>query len=488
MTSMPTQLRRNHRRRDATVLTAAPSPAVVARAYGPRDAAVRRALAAADLTAVLAALGVALAWGAHDARAFALAIAALPAWTVVFKAYGLYERDIKRFSRGVLYDLPAVVHAVLIGTGGLWLYLQLTPADRVPTGRFALFAGCAICAILAARAATRRVVARTLGPERALIIGDSAAIPRLVRKLSTHREYGVLPIGVVTRAPAARIDRLPIVGRPDTLDLAAIVERHGIQRVILAELEAGLEVPELVRHAHQLGVKVGFLPHAHDALGAAVEVDDVEGTTVFALYPPVLCRSSRAVKRLMDVVGGGALLAVAAPLMLVIAVAVKLDSPGPALFWQDRIGRGGRRFRLAKFRTMVPDAEAMVPDLLAGSADPHWLLLDRDPRVTRLGRMLRRTSLDELPQLWNVLRGDMSLVGPRPLIESEDRQITGWGRGRLDLTPGLTGLWQVLGRTSIPFEEMVTLDYIYVTQWSLWRDIQLLLRTLPVLVSLRGAN
>jgi lipopolysaccharide/colanic/teichoic acid biosynthesis glycosyltransferase len=190
----------------------------------------------------------------------------------------------------------------------------------------------------------------------------------------------------------------------------------------------------------------------------------------------------------MDIVGALVLLALTAPLMALIAAAVKLDSRGPVLFRQDRIGRGGRRLKITKFRTMTTGAEALTDELRERSRDPHWLLLDTDPRVTRVGRLLRARSLDELPQLWSVLKGDMSLVGPRPLVEHEDRQITGWRRGRLDLTPGLTGLWQVLGRTCIPFEEMVKLDYIYVTNWSAWRDVQLLLRTLGVVLFARGAN
>jgi lipopolysaccharide/colanic/teichoic acid biosynthesis glycosyltransferase len=137
---------------------------------------------------------------------------------------------------------------------------------------------------------------------------------------------------------------------------------------------------------------------------------------------------------------------------------------------------------------MVVDAEAQREALLKLSQDPGWLLLDRDPRITRVGAFLRRTSLDELPQFLSVLRGDMSLVGPRPLIEAEDSHVEGWRRARIDLTPGLTGLWQVLGRTSIPFEEMVKLDYVYVTNWSLWGDVRLILRTLPVVMSRRGAN
>jgi lipopolysaccharide/colanic/teichoic acid biosynthesis glycosyltransferase len=137
---------------------------------------------------------------------------------------------------------------------------------------------------------------------------------------------------------------------------------------------------------------------------------------------------------------------------------------------------------------MEKDAEHRRAVLLAESKDPGWLDLEHDPRITRVGRALRLTSLDELPQLWNVLRGHMSVVGPRPLVPEEDRMVQAWARGRLDLTPGITGLWQVLGRTSIPFEEMVKLDYLYVTNWSLWGDVRLILRTLPVVCRRTGAN
>jgi lipopolysaccharide/colanic/teichoic acid biosynthesis glycosyltransferase len=143
---------------------------------------------------------------------------------------------------------------------------------------------------------------------------------------------------------------------------------------------------------------------------------------------------------------------------------------------------------LLKFRTMCEDAEQRVEELRKFSKDPHWLHLEHDPRLTRIGRFLRLASIDELPQLWNVVRGEMSLVGPRPLVESEDRRVDGWARSRLALTPGITGSWQVLGRTTIPFEEMVKLDYLYVVNWSLWNDIRLMLRTLPVVLKGSGAN
>jgi lipopolysaccharide/colanic/teichoic acid biosynthesis glycosyltransferase len=235
-------------------------------------------------------------------------------------------------------------------------------------------------------------------------------------------------------------------------------------------------------------VKLSVLPQLFDALGPSVEVDDVEGITVLGVNPPVLPRSSRFLKRAMDIGGGAILLLLAAPFFLLIAIAIKLDSRGPVFFRQERIGRGGSSFELVKFRTMTADAEQRRDELLSRSKDPGWLLLDRDPRVTRVGRLLRRWSVDELPQLWNILKGEMSLVGPRPIIEQEDRQLDGWRRSRIDLTPGLTGLWQVAGRTSIPFEEMIKLDYLYVTNWSLWTDVSLMLRTLPAVLLRRGVN
>src|SRR5262249_39553954 len=170
-------------------------------------------------------------------------------------------------------------------------------------------------------------------------------------------------------------------------------------------------------------------------------------------------------------------------------VAIKLDSRGPVFFRQRRHGRGGKVFEIVKFRTMVNGAEAQrqalehLNDMQGG---PLFKIKD-DPRVTRVGRRLRRWSLDELPQLFNVLRGDMSLVGPRPFVIDESERITGWAGRRLETTPGITGLWQVLGRNDIPFDEMVKLDYVYVTNWSLWWDIRILVQTLPTVLKRQGA-
>jgi len=193
---------------------------------------------------------------------------------------------------------------------------------------------------------------------------------------------------------------------------------------------------------------------------------------------------------------GGALfgLVVLSPLFLATAIAIRLNSTGPIFFRQIRIGRGQNPFTIIKFRTMVPDAEerkAEVAHLNAhfGHGDPRMFKIPDDPRQTTVGRFLRKYSIDEFPQLWNVLRGQMSLVGPRPLIPHEHQFVNDWGLRRLDLTPGLTGLWQVCGRSEVTFSQMLVLDYLYVTNWSLWGDIKLILRTVPALMGkTRGAS
>jgi lipopolysaccharide/colanic/teichoic acid biosynthesis glycosyltransferase len=207
-----------------------------------------------------------------------------------------------------------------------------------------------------------------------------------------------------------------------------------------------------------------------------------------AAAPARTAGSARRAKRAFDVVFAAAALLALVPLLVLVALAIRLDSRGPVLFRQRRIGRGGRPFRLWKFRTMSADAEQREAALWALSRDPGWLDLDEDPRVTRVGRALRRASLDELPQFVNVLRGHMSLVGPRPLLPAEHARMPAWARCRDEVLPGLTGLWQVSGRALLSFEAMLRLDCVYVATWSLRRDLGLLVRTVPAVLTGKGAT
>ena len=236
-----------------------------------------------------------------------------------------------------------------------------------------------------------------------------------------------------------------------------------------------------------MGLRVSVLPRLPEVVGSSVELDDVDGITLLGMRRFGLSRSSRAVKRSFDFVGAGLVLLALAPLLAAIAIAIKLDSRGPVLFRQRRMGRNGVPFEMLKFRTMVDGAEAQKSALAArNEADGGLFKIKDDPRITRVGGRLRRISLDELPQLFNVLRGDMSLVGPRPLVLDEDSRIEGWRRSRLELPPGMTGPWQVFGSARIPLNEMVKIDYLYGANWSLWLDVKTLLRTVPFVLGRRG--
>ena len=458
---------------------------------GRRDYIFRRVLAVSDMLAVGSAGLVAFLVSPVGGRdQFLWLLPLLPAWVAVFGAYGLYQRDSQRISSAGLDDLPAIFHALVVGTLAMWLYYRLVPAHELVFIEALAFGVLGLAVITAVRAVARRAMTSVLGPERVLFLGESRSLPALVRKIRDHPEYGLEPVGLVARSPGRRTDvPIPIVGRIEDARLGDLVERHDIERVIVSRSGAADEAMlELFQECRDLDVKVSLLPAQVDVIGPSVQVDDIEGITVLGLNALTLSRSSRFLKRAMDILGAGVGLLLFSPVLALVTVAIKLDSKGSVLFRQRRIGMRGRRFHVIKFRTMVPGAEDQADELFAESEDPGWLKLEHDPRITRVGRFLRLTSLDELPQLWNVLRGDMSLVGPRPLIETEDATVTGWARTRTDLAPGITGLWQVLGRTNIPFEEMVKLDYLYVTNWSLWLDFKLLLQTFPVVVRRRGVN
>ncbi len=463
---------------------------VVTGKHAPRDSGVRRLLATADLIGIAIALAVATLIAASSSRGLLWALPTLPIWILIFKAYGLYDRDFKRIGHASVDDLPWIAHGVLLGSLLTLAYFQLTPMGGFNLSDLAVFATLGVLNVAILRAVARRVGVSLLGPERVMLVGDGEQIVTLARKMRSHPEYGVEVIGLITRAEGQfEHQGLPVLGSICEFDLERLVADHGVERLVVAhqDFEQGV-LFDLLCNARELQVKISVLPQLFDALGTSVELDDVEGITVLGVNPPVLSRSSRFLKRVIDLASAATLLVLTAPLQAAIAIAIKLDSPGPAFFRQVRIGRCGQRFRLVKFRTMAIDAEQRREELLGNSKDSGWLHLEHDPRVTRVGRFLRTSSLDELPQLWNVLKGEMSLVGPRPIVEDEDRQLEGWRRTRIDLMPGMTGLWQVLGRTNIPFEEMVKLDYLYVTNWSLWTDLRLVLRTLPVVLLKRGAN
>jgi exopolysaccharide biosynthesis polyprenyl glycosylphosphotransferase len=442
-----------------------------------RDRRIRRMLMVSDAGGLLVAL-VVMAIVSRRPEFWQMVLRGLPflaVWLGLFTAYGLYRRHHSQIGHGTVDDAPWLFQALLLGCPLMWFYFRCMPESDDHFGKVVAFGATCGVAVLLFRALARSLESRLIAPERLLLVGQHEEMGLLARTLERHPGYGATPVARV----AADLN----------LDLEGLAVKHGIGRVVVAHGEFEPQaLVELLRRCKGLSIRVSVLPQVSDAMGPSVELDDVAGLTLITINPPVVSPSARATKRAMDLVLASALLIVFAPLMALIAVAIKLDSHGPILFRQQRVGYRGRLFALLKFRTMVPTAEQHRDALLAESKEQGWLHLERDPRITRLGWMLRQMSLDELPQLWNVLRGQMSLVGPRPLIPSEDANLVGWARTRLDLMPGLSGLWQVAGRTSIPFPEMIRLDYLYVTNWSLWGDVRLMLRTVPAVLMRRGVN
>jgi exopolysaccharide biosynthesis polyprenyl glycosylphosphotransferase len=459
-----------------------------ARARRYRRGRIRQVtLASGDALAVGAPLYALHATGGllHDQRMPALAsVAVLAIWLIVLHLYGLYPRFPRYVTTSTLNELPKIFHAALVSVilTGVWLSAWGAHGLGRP---LAILLGSAVVLLPLLRIVSRHTLSKALGAERVLLVGTGSGTPTVAGALNDRHD-----IDVVAHVALPGQWRREMQDEEVLVDqLEELVVREHVDRVLLSTMELGdTAVGDFLHWSRRVHVSLTVLPEHFDIVGVGAAIDQVRGATVVSLQPPALSRTARTLKRALDLTGALCGLVVLFPALATIAIAVRLDSPGPILFRQQRIGRGGKRFELLKFRTMVPDADAMTERLMAGSSDPHWLQLENDPRITRLGRHLRSTSLDELPQLWNVLVGHMSLVGPRPLSVRDDARVGGWGRGRLDITPGLTGLWQVLGRKSVPFEEMVKLDYMYVNNWSLWGDIKLLLQTLPAVIAGRGAR
>jgi exopolysaccharide biosynthesis polyprenyl glycosylphosphotransferase len=244
----------------------------------------------------------------------------------------------------------------------------------------------------------------------------------------------------------------------------------------------------IVRECERQQVSAGIVPDLFQMSLSNVDVDDLGGVPLIGVREVGFGRGALLVRRAMDVVGASVGLVLGAPLLALIGLAIWLDSPGPILFRQIRVGTGGKLFEIYKFRSMREGAEAELEQLRdLNEADGPLFKIQDDPRLTRVGRFLRHTSFDELPQLWNVLRGEMSLVGPRPPLPAEVGRYMEWHKKRLEVRPGMTGLPQVSGRSLLSFDEMVLLDIYYIENWSLWLDFKILLRTIPKVLFGGGA-
>lgn len=420
----------------------------------------------------------------------------LPAWLVMAKVYGLYERDEERTDHSTVDEVVGIFHMVTVGAWLILVGTWFTALARPDITKLAAFWILAITLVSFGRASARSFARRRLTYlQNAVIVGAGDVGQLIGRKLLQHPEYGINLVGFVDAEPKERredLSHLTLLGPPERL--STIVRLFDVERVLIAfSNESHEDTLELIRSLKDLDVQIDLVPRLFDIVSPGVGIHTVEGLPLLGLRPLRLSRSSRLSKRGMDIVISLLGLVALAPLFALVAAAVKLEGRGPVFFRQVRMGAGDRTFRIYKFRTMCLGAEEQKRDLVhlnkyaRPGGDPRMFKIAGDPRVTRVGRLLRRYSLDEFPQLLNVLRGEMSLVGPRPLILAEDQLVTRWARSRLFLRPGMTGLWQVLGRNEIPFEEMTKLDYLYVTNWSLFNDFKLIARTMPAVVKHRDA-
>jgi exopolysaccharide biosynthesis polyprenyl glycosylphosphotransferase len=460
-----------------------------------RDAIFRRLLALADLAAAAGAIAAVAVAAGHSVPI--AAYAAVPLIVIFAKVWGRYDHDDVVLRKSTLDEAPALLGlaAAYALAWSLVAYIAGLHLDLGGAGVVVLWATTAALLLLL-RSVARAVGQSSAPAERVLIIGDSVARTRLAQSLAcdpgAHIEVvGYLPLEDERRPSERRgITRQGSDRRRRRLafdDLEGVISEFNVDRVLLIPTTADSETMlDAVSRTTAVGVKVSIVPRLFEVVGSAVEFDTIGGVTVLGVRRPGLTRSSRALKRGMDIVGSGIGLLLLLPLGSVLALAIKLDSPGPVFFRQRRVGHEGRVFRMFKFRSMVDGAEAQRAALEALNETHGVFKLKADPRVSRMGHFLRRTSLDELPQLINVLLGDMSIVGPRPLVVDEDRLIEGRHRDRLQLPPGMTGPWQVLGPTRPPLSEMVKTDYLYATNWSLWTDVKILLRTFAHVISQRG--
>jgi exopolysaccharide biosynthesis polyprenyl glycosylphosphotransferase len=435
-----------------------------------RESLHRRLLGTSDVLGASFALGLVLSVLGED-RPGLLVVAGMPVVVLLFKIAGLYDRDQLRVVHSTLDEAPMLAQLTGLYALGVTILQPLLIDGGLGGAQLAVLWLTTLAAIMAARMGARWLSGRALPRERCLVIGERERADRVRAKLASSGARA----SVVATFPLER-DDFPHLTRPNTIQ--RIVVELGVHRIIIAPTTADAEdVSDLIRAAKAAGVRVSVLPRMLEVVGSVVEFDDVDGLTMLGIRPFGFSASSRFLKRSFDLAATSLGMLAVAPILAAVAVAIRLDSRGPVFFRQVRVGRDGEPFHIFKFRSMVVGAEAQKDRLWAlNEVGDGMFKISADPRVTRVGAFLRRTSLDELPQIFNVIRGEMSLVGPRPLVTDEDAQVLGLDRSRLHLTPGMTGPWQVLG-SRVPMQEMVGIDYLYVANWSLWLDLKVLLRT-----------
>jgi len=454
-----------------------------------RGALLRRLLASGDWIALIAALCIAtaLTQTTDVAKLFWAALFS-PVWILVVKMHGLYDNDHRRIRHSTLDELPSLISASALGTIALDGLLALSPPGPLSAKSAILVGVGALVGSFVARATLRFLWHRLTGVSIGVVIGPAKAAETVVRRVATHPEARLRLVGYLSPTEEGTAEgSLPRLGSID--DISRVAHLHEVERVVVTEQEMSEPAAErLIEECKAAGLALTFLPQHYGLLGPGIELNRLAELPVLDFRfsdPP---RSTLAMKRALDVIVSGVLLTLLSPLLAAISVWILVDSGRPVFFRQRRAGKDGAPFTVLKFRTMVADAERRLGEFvdLKELDEPAFKIPD-DPRVTRAGRFLRRTSLDELPQLINVLVGEMSLVGPRPEEEAVVALYDERQRSRLAIKPGLTGPMQVYGRGDLTFEERLAMERDYLDNLSVAGDLAILLRTPRAIVRGDGA-
>jgi exopolysaccharide biosynthesis polyprenyl glycosylphosphotransferase len=418
-------------------------------------------------------------------------------WPASFALFGLYQRKI---DLSVIDTWPRIVSAASLATMGrltVVLFaggvLGIDDVDRykVSIAAWALAIVLIPIARWAVRYVQRNARAKGYTEKRTLIIGAGHVGTLLADKMLRRPALGLKPIGFLDPDPMPLAAREPM-GLPvyrDVDQLERILRDQQVTHVLVAfSTEGFMRAFDIIERCANHGVEVSIVPRFFEISASEPRTDEIEGIPIMTLQRTRFSPALAATKRAIDLVLGGVAMLVALPVMAAVAIAIRSEDGLPVLYRQERLGKDGKPFIMFKFRSMVMCAEEQRDELAdQNEATGPIFKMNHDPRVTRVGKFIRRFSFDELPQIFNVMRGDMSLVGPRPPLPSEVEEYGAWECRRLGVVPGITGLWQVLGRSELTFEEMVSLDLNYIWNWSPWLDIQIMARTIGAVLHGRGA-
>lgn len=408
-------------------------------------------------------------------------------WLYHFRLFQLDSFPTISFSDEITKVFRSFSYAILTSIGLAFLF-KILVYSRLVILAFWVFGFAVICVIrLLRRMVAIRLSKRGLLTRNIVIVGAGKLGRLVAEEFASRSNLGYRIIGIIDDHKTGAIQEdLKIIGK--TKDLKTIIRMYPVDEIIITIPSERGVVNKIIQEFRKYNLTIRIVPEMYNLVASTIEVGSIHAIPYVTLVKTPMRGLKLCIKRVVEWIAALCLLLVSLPIMLIIAIAIKLDSNGPVIYKQRRVGKNGKYFEMYKFRSMVVNADRFVKDLeKLNEADGPVFKMKNDPRVTRIGRIIRRYSLDELPQLFNVLKGEMALVGPRPPLPDEVMAYGDWEWRRLEVLPGITGLWQVSGRSDLSFEQWVNLDIYYIENWSFALDLKIVLKTLPAMMKGEGA-